>query len=127
MAVPFIFTLTVSHAAASTTKPPPPEDFRKMVQTVDVKDSEVVVVYMHDRSTHTYKIDFVTALKVNNVAGKIDDLKAGMVVDDYVERDNDSLDLLSVSGYGTNPTAAKPKKSAKPKPTSMPPESGPAN
>jgi len=100
LALTLFLALTTNHAAAAKPKtpPPPPEDDRKLIKLVNVKTSEVVIVYKHDGSTHTYKVDFATVLKVNNSAGKIEDLKPGMVVDDYVERDNENLDSLSVSG-----------------------------
>jgi hypothetical protein len=97
------------HGANKT--PPPPPDFRKLIKSVDIPNSSVVIVRMRDKGPHTYKIDDVTQLKINNAPGKFGDIKAGMVVEDYVERDNDTLDLLSLSGEGTETkTAPKPKK-----------------
>jgi hypothetical protein len=110
----FVTCLGLSVRAA-TKAPPPPPDMRKMIKSVDAPASTVIIVYMHDRSTHTYKVDGLTVLKVNNQDGKIADVKPGMVVDDYAERDFDTLDSLSLSGYGT-PPAVKPKAPAKPKP-----------
>jgi hypothetical protein len=49
---------------------------------------------------HTYKVDDFTKLKVNGVAGKFADIKPGMEVRDYIERDNDTLDGLTLVGYG---------------------------
>ncbi len=93
--------------------PTPPPDDRKMIQSVNVADSSVVIEYMHDKSTHTYKVDGLTQLKVNNIAGNISEVKAGMEVTDYVERDNDDLDGLSVSGSGSTASLDTPKKSKK--------------
>ena len=45
-----------------------------------------------------------------------------MVVADYLERDNDDLDRLSLSGYGGSltPVTAKAKTPVKPKPAATP-------
>jgi hypothetical protein len=51
---------------------------------------------MRDKSVHTYMIDDLTALKVNNLPGTFTDIKAGMQVRDYVERDPRTLDTLTV-------------------------------
>jgi len=77
-----------------------------LIKSVNLKTCEVVIVYKHDGSTHTYKIDFATPLGVNNSADMIADVKPGMVVDDYAERSNDTLDSLSVSDshLATRPT-----------------------
>jgi hypothetical protein len=90
---------------------------RKVIQSVDAKNSAVVIVYMESKLTHTYHIDDVTVLKVNGVPGKLADIKKGMVVTDYTERDNDDLDGLTLTGYGGDTTpAAKPAAKPKPKP-----------
>jgi hypothetical protein len=103
--------------AAAKKTPPPPPDMRKVIQSVDVKNSAVVIVYMESKQTHTYRIDDMTVLKVNGVPGKLADIKSGMVVADYTERDNDDLDALTLTGYGGDTTpAAKPAAKPKPKP-----------
>jgi hypothetical protein len=109
-------------ANAATKAPPPPPDMRKMIKSVNIANSTIDIIYMHSHMVHTYKIDGVTEVKVNNQDGKLADIKPGMVVDDYLERDNDDLDGISLSGYGTTPAAAKPAttKPAPPKPTPAP-------
>ena len=110
-------------AASKVAKPPPPVDARILIKSVDLKAGTVTFRYMRSAKApdHTYAIDGTTQLKVNNVAGKITDIKSGMVVSSYLERDNDNLDGLELSGYGEQPAAAKPKKPAKPKPPTSAP------
>jgi hypothetical protein len=93
--------------AAAKKTPPPPPDMRKTIQAVDVKNNSVVILYNNSKLTHTYRIDNVTVLKVNGVPGQLSDIKKGMVVTDYLERDNDDLDSLTLTGYGEEPAAAK--------------------
>jgi hypothetical protein len=120
LTVALLFTLPISTAVAGSTV-----DTTKVIKSVDAAGSSVVIQYMSDKTLHPYKIDDVTMLKVNNVAGKVADIKPGMVVDDFVERDDQTLDGLSVSGNGTSPPAAKPTAKPKPKPkptTPTPPQ-----
>jgi hypothetical protein len=92
----------VQIAGAATKKaPPPPVDTRKLIKSVDVAASSVVIEYMRDKTLHAYKVDSVTSLKVNNVSGTVAQIRPGMVVDSFLERDDQTLDGLSVSGYGT--------------------------
>jgi hypothetical protein len=121
----FLFALSMGSApAAAAKKPAPPPDMRKLIKSVDKDTSSVVIIYQNSKLTHTYHIDDVTQLTVNGVPGKLADIKPGMVVTDYVERDNDDLDGLKLTGYGTEPAAKKPttKPAAKPvaKPTPAP-------
>jgi hypothetical protein len=78
--------------------PPPPTDMRKMIQSVDAANNEVVILYKVNKATHTYRIDGVTTLNINGNPGKFSDIKAGMEVKDYTERDNDDLDSLTLTG-----------------------------
>jgi hypothetical protein len=104
-------------AAAKVKKPAPPPDMRKLIQSVDQGSSSVIIVYQETKQTHTYHVDDMTALKVNGTAGKIADIKPGMEVTDYLERDNDNLDGLTLTGYGQQPAA---KKTAAKKPVVKP-------
>ncbi len=108
----FLFALAPASvlSAAAKKKEAPPPDMRKLIKTVDVAGGAVVIEYMNNHQLHTYKIDDFTQLKVNGVPGKIVDIKAGMEVKDYVERDNDDLDGLTLVGYGEDPAAKKPAK-----------------
>ncbi len=79
---------------------------------------------MQSKKISVYTIDSVTALTLNGSAGTIDQVKAGMEVENLIERDGHSLDTLTLSGFGTVPAppAAKkptPKKAA-PKTTPTP-------
>jgi len=126
LAATFLLALTsgpVLGAAKKAATPPPPKDMRKLIQAVDAKNSAVVIVYMGSKLTHTYKVDDMTALKINGVPGKFAEIKNGMVVTDYAERDNDDLDSLTLTGYGEDTTAkpaAKPAAKPKPKPKPAP-------
>jgi hypothetical protein len=104
----FTFAATPLNAAAKKTVEPP-VDGRKLIQSVNAKESTIVIQYMRDKSTHTYAIDNFTTLTLNNVSGKITDIKAGMEVTDYVERDGSSLDTLTLKGYGADPAKKKQK------------------
>ncbi|HEX4139624.1 MAG TPA: hypothetical protein VHY09_04705 [Candidatus Methylacidiphilales bacterium] len=92
----------------------------KTIQSVLADKGEVVIFYKASQIEHTYRIDANTQLKVNGVPGTIADIKPGMEVKDYMERDNDDLDGLTLMGFGEEPatptTAAKSKPPAKPKP-----------
>jgi hypothetical protein len=113
-----LFGITAGQVFAAAKKtPPPPPDMRKMIQSVDAKNNAVIIVYMESKQTHTYRIDDMTVLKINGVPGKLAEIKNGMVVADYLERDNDDLDGLTLTGYGGETTpAAKPAAKPKPKP-----------
>ena len=111
----FAIATEPAFAAAKKAAPKPP-DMRKTIQAVDVKNSSVVILYNNSKQTHTYRIDSVTVLKVNGVPGQLTDIKKGMVVTEYLERDNDDLDGLTLTGYGEEPAAAKPAAKSKPKP-----------
>jgi hypothetical protein len=74
-------------------------------------DQNSVVIYTaQSKAVHTYRIDGVTALKVNGVNGAFSDIKVGMVVKDYVERDNDDLDSLTLTGYDDDTSTPTKKK-----------------
>ncbi|MEI9998050.1 MAG: hypothetical protein WDO13_02210 [Verrucomicrobiota bacterium] len=108
----FVLALTAPlHAAAKKPTAAPPPDPRKLIKSVDAGNSQVVIVYMRDKNTHTYKIDDMTQLMINGTKGKFGEIKTGMEVADYVERDNDTLDTLTLQGFGDLP---KPKAPAKP-------------
>jgi len=125
LALALLFTFAVPIALAGPPKePPPPPDTRKLIKSVDAAAGTIVIQNMRDKSIHTYKIDDLTTLTVNNVPGKIADIKPGMEVGDYLERYSDTLDSLTLHGYGTEPAVKKtpaakpaPKKPATPKPT----------
>jgi hypothetical protein len=104
------FLLLVPFAVEAATKaatPPPPPDVRILIASVEAADNSVVIVYKRNKEIHTYKIDGVTAVKVNGKTGSFADIKSGMEVQDLVERDNDSLDSLSVISSTAAPVAKK--------------------
>ncbi len=129
LALTFLFSIAVLNATAAAAKKaePPPVDPRKLIKTVDVKDSTVVIQYMRDQSLHNYVIDDLTTLTINNASGKIDGIKPGMVVDDFLERTDKILDSLTVSGNGGTTTPAAAKAKPKPKPAAKPATAAPQN
>jgi hypothetical protein len=64
---------------------------------------------MRDKSIRTYKIDDLTAVKLNDSPGKFSDIKTGMLVVDFVERDGSTLDGISVQPDDTATPSAKKK------------------
>jgi len=108
------FTLLPSQSAHAgggtvTIKPDPVIDKRILVSAVDLKAGTIVVKYMRDpkEANHTYKIDDLTALTVDNQTGKINQIKVGMQVRGYTERDNDTLDSIAVGK--ADPAPIQPK------------------
>jgi hypothetical protein len=112
--VAFALLLTVSAPSAIAGKPktpPPPPDTRKLIKSVDVKGGSMVIQNMRDKTLHTYAVYELTAITVNNLKGTLADIKPGMVVDDSMERDDTTLDSISLSGSGTpEPDKSKKKK-----------------
>jgi hypothetical protein len=103
-----ISLLTATHApvAPSTTSLAGPA---KTIESVQPDKNDVVMFNSENKQEHTYHIDDSTTLTVNNQPGKFDDMKPGMEVKDFTERDNDDLDSLTLIGWGD-----EPKKPAKP-------------
>ncbi len=112
VALSLLFAFAVPSAMASKPKtPPPPPDTRKLIKSVDAKAGTMVVQNMRDKSLHTYAVYELTTITVNNVKGTLADIKPGMAVDDYLERDDTTLDSISLSGSGTpEPDKSKKKK-----------------
>ena len=105
-----LFTLAVPTAIAGKPKAPPaPVDTRKLVQAVDAAAGTIVIQNMRDKTTHTYKVYELTSIKVNFSSGKIADIKAGLQVRDYVERDDRTLDNITVDKADPAPAAPKKK------------------
>jgi hypothetical protein len=101
--------LTPASAASKPPPPPPPVDTRILIKAINAANSTVDIEYMRNKSVHTYKIDDLTAVKVSNTTSKFADIKVGMKVDDSVERDNDTLDSITVETDHT-PAPSAPKK-----------------
>jgi copper chaperone CopZ len=107
----FLSVNAVATAAGfQTIKLPPPIDTRILIKSVDVKAGTITVKFMRDakQPPHTYTIDGFTVLNVNNVKGTIDEVKPGMQVRSYVERDDVALDSIDVGI--ADPAPALPKK-----------------
>jgi hypothetical protein len=107
-----ISLLSKTHAPVAPSKNAAAADVAgvdKTIQTVLPDSNSVVIFFAKSKLMRTYHIDDTTALKVNGVAGKFADIKPGMQVMDYLERDNDDLDSLTLSGYGDDDDTAKKK------------------
>ena len=116
LALVFLFTSIVQTVNASSVTIPP-VDMRIMVESVNAASSTVVIKYMDKGTFHTYAIDGITQIKVNDTTGTFAQIKAGMQVRDSVERDSQTLDSISVSAADPGPeisTTTKPKKEKKP-------------
>jgi len=110
LAFNLVFTFAALAATTSmTSKIPPPIDTRILIKSVDVKADTITIKYMRDAKEppHTYKIDSVTTLTVNNVKGTIDKIKVGMQVRSYIERDDETLDSVSVDIADPPPVVPK--------------------
>jgi hypothetical protein len=80
-----------------------PPDTRKLIDSIDASASTIVLNDRKHNSFHTYRVDDMTKLIVNGIPGKFGDIKPGMEVKDFIERDNDTLDNLTLVGYGDEP------------------------
>jgi hypothetical protein len=111
LALAFLFIIAVPSAIAGKPKPKPapPVDRRIVIKSVNAAAGTVEIEYMRDKASHTYKIDDLTSIKVNNAPGKIADIKVGMEVNDSVERDDQTLDAISVGPAQAAPVTPKTK------------------
>jgi len=110
MATIYLLTSAVPAAfAASAPTPPPPIDPRNLIHAVDAAAGTIQIQYMRNKVTCTYKLDDITQIKVNNAPGKFADIKSGMQVRDYVERDAHTLDRIVVDRADPAPGAPKAK------------------
>jgi Ethanolamine utilization protein EutJ (predicted chaperonin) len=104
--------LVLLFTVALSAKPPgvSQDDPRILIKTVDATAGTVEFEYMTNQTTHVYKIDSGTLVKVNNVTGKITGIESGMQVRDSAERDSDTLDSISVSPADPAPVGTSRKK-----------------
>jgi len=104
--------LVLLFTVAVPAKPPAvsEDDSRILIKMVDATAGTIEIEYMTNRTTHVYKIDAGTFVKVNNVSGKITDIESGMQVRDSAERDSNTLDSISVSPADPAPVVTSRKK-----------------
>lgn len=105
----FLFALSVTIACASTPKPPPPIDPRILIKSVNAATGTIVLQYMRDKTIRTYTMDDLTVIKINDSPGKMADVKVGMQLTAYIERDAHTLDSASIDNASPAPTPP-PKK-----------------
>jgi len=115
LAMAFLLTCAVTTANAShksAAPPPPPVDGRILIDSVDAASKTVVLRYMRDGTTHTYSFDDLSVIKVGDASSDpttVDQIKVGMQVRDYVERDSHTLDSIIVSTADPAPTNPPPQ------------------
>ena len=114
LAMAFLLTCAVTTANAShkSAPPPPPVDGRILIDSVDASSKTVVFKYMRDGSNHTYSFDDLSVIKVGDASSDpttVDQIKVGMQVRDYVERDSHILDSIIVSPAAPAPTNPPPQ------------------
>jgi len=118
MALLFTFAVPTATAASTAKTVTPPLDTRKLIKSVDAAAGTIEIENMRTQTSRSYKVDSVTSIKVNNAPGKIADIKVGMQVRDTVDRDDQTLDSISVdkadpapagSGSSTRPATGEPK------------------
>lgn len=91
----------VSKSSAPTiadAKKPTVTGSSKTIQTILADKSSIVIYYAETKTQRTYRVDGNTQIQVNGSAGTFSDLKVGMTVKDFMERDADDLDSLVVGG-----------------------------
>jgi len=111
--VAFLGSLLFFPAHASTTKakpPPPPVDKRILVTNVDVPNQQLAIVYQDNKKREVYIVDQLTAVTVQGHKATLKDIKVGQQVLDYVERDEQSLDSVSVATAGPSAAVSTKKK-----------------
>jgi len=113
LALALLFTFAVPTAIAGTTKGPAADDPRILIKSVDATAGTVEFEYMTNKTTHVYKIDGGSTVKVNDASGTITDIKPGMQVRDSAERDSDTLDSISVSAADPAPPGTSTSKKKK--------------
>jgi len=108
----FFAEATAKAAGTLTIKLPPPIDTRILIKSVDAKSGTITVRYMRDagQPSRTYIIDGGTVLTVSNVTGTINQIRVGMQVRSYVERDDVALDSIDLGI--ADPAPVVPKKSS---------------
>jgi len=67
-----------------------------IIKAVNLSTSTIEIETMENQEKHTYKIDSITAIVIAGSPGKISGLKFGQQVLDLVERDNETLDAITV-------------------------------
>ena len=86
-------TLLPANAASKSS-----EGFYKgtIIKAVNLSTSTIEIETTENQEKHTYKIDSITAIVIAGSPGKISGLKFGQQVLNLVERDNETLDAITV-------------------------------
>ena len=80
----FLFALPVSTATAGSMGNGAAQRMKLVIESIDVATGTVEFKSMVDNSTHTYKIDATTQIRVGTTKGTIDQIQAGQKVANYV-------------------------------------------
>jgi hypothetical protein len=67
-----------------------------VIKLVNPSTQTIEIETMKGHTTHTYKIDALTVITVAGSPGRFANLKFGQQVQNLVERDNDTLDAITV-------------------------------
>jgi hypothetical protein len=97
--VAFVFCSQFAFAQKKVAAPPP-EVFSKVTK-VNAKTNEVTILFRKGdivlaKKPTVYTVDDMTTVTVNGAPGKFADIKAGMYVMGTTERDDHTLDNLTV-------------------------------
>jgi hypothetical protein len=98
----FLFTIAVPSAFAK-----PPVN-RNLIAMVDLPTNSVEIKSFPEKSSHVYTIDARTVVTVNNSPGTIANISPGMKVTDYVERDANTLNSITLEGAGATSKTKRP-------------------
>ncbi len=105
--VGLLLASTAEAAAAKKKAAAPPPDNRTLVKQVDPGKQQIVLTFKREKKDVTYTADGNTAITVDGQPGTLKDVKTGMELTGYIERDETSLDSFSVQTATSPPKAKK--------------------
>jgi hypothetical protein len=94
--LPLFIGLFSGTLADAKSKSRPPLDTRILITDVNPSLQKVVFTYERDKKKQSYLIDGETQITVQNQSAKFDDIKVGMQVEGYINRDENTLESISV-------------------------------
>ncbi len=106
MLAALVFTFVCGTSEAKAPAPTPIGPNQTMIVGIDAANHTVTITYRHHDGQHIYRIDALTAIKVNGRPAQFSDLRPGHIVSSFIERDSSTLDVLEISGSGVVPAAA---------------------
>jgi len=91
-----------------TITPQPPLDPRILIDSVDLVNSQVTIVFMRDGLKHVYTVDGGTNITVYGKSATLKDITANLEVKEFVERDSNTLDSITVDTASPKPELPPP-------------------